>query len=71
VSGWLRSRVLTAVMAQEMLVMALGQNQIKRHGKQVLYMLNNFYFNSGDARYVHSVNRDQYLAGYAPGRGRR
>jgi hypothetical protein len=56
-------------MALEMLVMALGQNQIKRHGKEVLYMLNNFYFNSGDVRYVHSVNIGRYLAGGAPGCG--
>jgi hypothetical protein len=35
----------TAVMALEVLVMALGQNQIKRHRKDVLFMLNNFDFN--------------------------
>jgi hypothetical protein len=58
----------TAVMALEMSVMAL-ENQIERHGKDVLYMLKNFRFNSGDARYVHFVNRDRFLAGCAPGRG--
>jgi hypothetical protein len=71
VAGWLRCRVPTAVMAQKMLVMELWQNQIKRHGKDVLYMLNNFDFNSGDGRYVHSVNSGRYLAGFAPGRRQR
>src|SRR6266403_1940880 len=48
-----------------------GEKQIKRHGKDVLYMLTNSYSNSGDAGCVHSVNRDQYLAGGTPGWGRR
>jgi hypothetical protein len=60
----------TAVMALEMSLMAL-ENQLKRRGKDVLYMLKNFHFNSGDARYVHSVNRDPYLAGGVPRWGRR
>ena len=59
-----------SVMAFEMSVIA-RENQIKQHGKDVLYMLNNFYFNSGDARYLHSVNIGQYLASSPPGWGRR
>jgi hypothetical protein len=39
--------------------------------KAVLYMLKNFYVNSGDARYIHSFNRDPHLAACAPGWGRR
>jgi hypothetical protein len=37
--------------------------------KDVLYMLKNFHFNSGDVRYVGSVDTDWFLAGCAPGWG--
>ena len=37
--------------------------------RDVLYMLNNIYFNSGNVRYSPSVDRDRYLAGCAHGWG--
>ena len=35
--------------------------------RDVLYMLNNLYFYSGDVRYSPSVDRDRYLPGCAHG----
>ena len=34
--------------------------------KDLLYMLNNLPFNSGDVEYSPAVDRDGYLAGSAP-----
>jgi hypothetical protein len=37
--------------------------------KNVLYIIKNFHFNSGDVLYVGSVDTDWYLAGCVPGWG--
>jgi len=39
--------------------------------RDVLYMIKNFHFNSGDVRYSPSVDRDRYLAGCTHRWGRR
>jgi hypothetical protein len=52
-----------AVMVLRMLVMALGIEPDVATWRNRSEHRKNFHFNSGDERYVHSVDGDGYVAG--------